>query len=82
MTTRLLFVSGYALAIPLTCVVRRIVRRRWLVSFLALEAGTGLIVAGWARSRQPVPTAINTAALVGFASWYVLGRTRRSGNAP
>jgi hypothetical protein len=72
MITRLLFICGYSMALPLTCVVRRIVRRRWLRSFLALEAGTGLIVAGWVRSRQPVPTAINAAALVGFASWYAL----------
>lgn len=58
---------------PLILVLRPIVRRRRVGWLLALEGGTAMIIAGWVRSRQPVPALLNAAALAGFACWYLLG---------
>lgn len=69
-----LHVVGYPVSIALAARFVPIVRRRQLTQFLAHEAATGAIVAGWVLRDQWSGAAVNGAWLVGAAVWYARGR--------
>lgn len=72
-----LLVLGYVAAVPTTAIVLRIAWRRHLPLFLLLEAGTTLIVAGWALKGEAVSAWLNAGFGVGFlCTWIVVGRIR------
>lgn len=76
-----LLAAGYAVALA---VITRLVpvlrqrRRRW---FLALEAATGCVAAGWGLRGRTTPMVLNATAVVGLAvAWWATGR--RAGENP
>lgn len=72
-----LLVAGYVTAIPLTLQVTRIAWNRDLAKFIALEAGTAAIVAGWALRDNQIGAYSNVGWGVGFvATWVAVGRIR------
>lgn len=75
MTTAVLLVIGYALALGVLVRLRSVLVERRVWWFVALEAATASITAGWLVHGRPLPAAINGAALVGFAiAWVITGR--------
>ncbi|MGH8887054.1 MAG: hypothetical protein ACRDYX_18160 [Egibacteraceae bacterium] len=62
-----LLLVGYALALPGTWALLRVAWRRWVWAFVALEVGTGCIVARWGAAR---------AASRGVAERRLRGRIR------
>lgn len=72
-------VPGYALGIPGSIFVQRIVRERNVPAFVGLEVGTALIMTGWSIWPRPRSVAINTAALFGFAAYWVIEGRRQRG---
>ena len=81
-TASVLLVIGYPLALGVLARLRPVLVERRVWWFLALEAATAAITAGWLLHRRPVPAAVNGAALVGFAiAWLITGqRAGQRGN--
>lgn len=76
-----LLVIGYSMALGVLARLRPVLVERRIRWFLALEAATASITAGWLLRGRPLPAVVNGAALVGFAiAWYVTGQqSARSG---
>jgi hypothetical protein len=72
-----LFAVGYPVAIAVIVRLVPVFRERRTTWFLAEEAGTAAIVAGWAIAGRWPAVAINAAWGVGLAiAWFVTGRRR------
>ncbi len=82
-TASVLLVIGYPLALGVLTRLRPVLAERRVWWFAALEAATALITVGWLLHGRPLPAAINSAALVGFAiAWLITGqRAGPPGNA-
>lgn len=75
-----LLVIGYSMALGVLARLRPVLAERRVRWFLALEAATASIIAGWLLRGRPLPAVLNGAALVGFAiAWFVTGQRQRSG---
>jgi hypothetical protein len=71
-----LLVIGYPLALCVLLRLRAVLGERRVWWFVALEAATASITAGWLLRGRHLPAAINLAALAGFAvAWVVTGRS-------
>ncbi|MGI8808522.1 MAG: hypothetical protein ACR2KK_11890 [Acidimicrobiales bacterium] len=76
-TASVLLVIGYPLALVVLARLRSVLTERRVRWFASLEAATACITAGWLLHGQPLPAALNGAALVGFAvAWLITGRRR------
>ena len=79
-----LLVIGYPVALCVLARLRPVLAERRVWWFLALEAATASITAGWLLHGRPPAAAVNGAALVGFAiAWFITGqraaaRTRKA----
>ncbi len=75
MTASALLVIGYPLALGVLTRLRPVLAERRVWWFVALEAATASITAGWLLHGRPLPAVINGVALAGFAiAWVVTGR--------
>lgn len=75
MTSYVLLVIGYPLALGVLTRLRPVLAERRVRWFVALEAATAAITAGWLLHGRLVPAVLNGAALVGFATaWFITGR--------
>lgn len=75
MTANVLLVIGYVLALGVLARLRPVLAERRVWWFVALEAATASITAGWLLQGRPLPAALNAAALVCFAiAWMITGR--------
>ncbi|MGI9120180.1 MAG: hypothetical protein ACR2G7_08700 [Acidimicrobiales bacterium] len=73
-----LLAVGYPVAIVVLTRLVPVLRQRRLAWFVALEAGTASIAAGWALRAKPAPAVINAAFLGAFAAiWWRSGNHRR-----
>ena len=85
MTASVLLVIGYPVAVGVLARLRPVLAERRVWWFLALEAATASITAGWLLHGRPLAAAVNGAALVGFAmTWLITGqradaRARKAG---
>ena len=75
----ILHLIGYPVAIAGILRLRSTFRNRRTAWFLAEEAGTAAIVAGWAlKGTRPAGVVINSVWGIGLAiAWFVSGRRRR-----
>lgn len=74
-TASVLLVIGYSVALAVLTRLRPVLTERRVWWFLALEAATVSITAGWLLRGRPLAAALNGAALVGFAiGWWITGR--------
>ena len=74
-----LLVIGYSMALGVLARLRPVLAERRIRWFLALEAATASITAGWLLRGRLLPAVVNGAALVGFAvAWFVTGQRPRS----
>jgi hypothetical protein len=71
-----LLVIGYPLALGVLVRWRPVLAERRVWWFVALEAATASITAGWLLRGRPVPAALNGAALVGFAVVWLITQRR------
>jgi len=70
-----LLVIGYPLALGVLARLRPVLAQRRVSWFVALQAATASITAGWSLHGRPLPAALNAAALVGFAiAWLITGQ--------
>ena len=70
-----LLVIGYPVAVGVLVRLRPVLAERRVWWFLALEAATASITAGWLLHGRPLAAAVNGAALVGFAmTWLITGQ--------
>jgi hypothetical protein len=77
-TASVLLVIGYPVALGVLARLRSVLAERRVWWFVALEAATVTITAGWLLRGRHVPAVVNGAALVGFAiAWLITGQ--RSG---
>jgi len=68
---------GYAVAVWALAGAVPMFRQRRGARFLAAEAGTAAVAAGWALRRQGVPAVLNGGFVaVLAATWWVAGRRR------
>ncbi len=75
MTASVLLVIGYPLALGVLTRLRPVLAERRVWWFVALEAATASITAGWLLHGRPLPAALNGTALAGFAiAWLVTGQ--------
>ena len=75
-TASVLLVVGYPLALGVLTRLRPVFAERRVWWFVALEAATASITAGWLLHGRPLPAALNGAALAGFAiAWLVTGQS-------
>jgi hypothetical protein len=73
-----LLVVGYPVAVVVLARLVPVLRQRRLGWFLALEAGTAAVAAGWALRAKPAPAAINAAFVAAFAAvWWWTGSRNR-----
>ncbi len=73
-TASVLLVIGYPLALGVLTRLRPVLAERRVWWFVALEAATASITAGWLLHGRLLPAAINGAALAGFGmAWLVTG---------
>jgi hypothetical protein len=73
-TATVLLVIGYLVALGVLTRLRSVLAERRVWWFVALEAATASIIAGWLLDRRPLAAAINSTALVGFAfAWLITG---------
>jgi len=73
-TATLLLVIGYPLALGVLTRLRSVLAGRRVWWFVALEAATASITAGWLLHGRLLPATVNAAALAGFAvAWLVTG---------
>ena len=73
-TASMLLVIGYPLALGVLTRLTPVLTERRAWWFVALEAATASITAGWLLRGEPVAAALNGAALVGFAiGWVITG---------
>jgi Na+/proline symporter len=71
----ILLATGYPVALCVLARLRPVLAERRVWWFLALEAATASITAGWLLHGRPLAAAVNGAALVGFAiAWWITGR--------
>jgi len=74
-TASVLLAIGYPLALGVLTRLRPVLAERRVWWFVALEAATASITAGWLLHGRPLAAAINGAALAGFAiAWLITGR--------
>jgi hypothetical protein len=74
-TSYVLLVVGYPVALGVLARLRPVLTERRIWWFVALEAATASITAGWSLHGRPLPAVLNGAALVGFAAvWFVTGQ--------
>lgn len=74
-TASVLLVIGYPLALGVLSRLRPVLAERRVWWFVALEAATASITAGWLLRGRPLPAALNGAALAGFAiAWLITGQ--------
>jgi hypothetical protein len=74
-TASVLLTIGYPLALGVLTRLRSVLAERRVWWFVALEAATASITAGWLLHGRHLPAALNGAALAGFAiAWLVTGR--------
>ncbi|HEX3621506.1 MAG TPA: hypothetical protein VHT97_04240 [Acidimicrobiales bacterium] len=83
MTASVLLIIGYPVALGVLTRLRPVLAERRVWWFVALEAATASITAGWLLHGRHLPAALNGAALGGFAiAWLVTGqrvvRSRRA----
>lgn len=73
-TASVLLMIGYPVALGVLARLRPVLAERRVWWFVALEAATASITAGWLLHRRPLAAAINGTALVGFAiAWLIAG---------
>lgn len=74
MTASVLLVMGYPVALGVLTRLRSVLAERRMWWFVALEAATASLTAGWLLEGRPLPAAVNGTALVGFAfAWLITG---------
>lgn len=74
-TASVLLMMGYPLALGVLARLRSVLAERRVWWFVALEAATVSIAAGWLLHGRLLPAAVNGAALIGFAiAWLVTGQ--------
>ena len=74
-TASVLLVIGYPVALGVLTRLRPVLAERRVWWFVALEAATASITAGWLLHGRLIPAALNGAALAGFAiAWLVSGQ--------
>lgn len=74
MTASVLLVMGYPVALGVLTRLRSVLAERRVWWFVALEAATASLTAGWLLEGRPLPAAVNGTALVGFAfAWLITG---------
>ena len=76
MTASVLLVIGYPLALVVLSRWRPVLAERRVWWFVALEAATASITAGWLLRGRAVPAMLNGAALVGFAVVWLITQQR------
>ena len=73
-TASVLLMIGYPVALGVLARLRPVLTERRVWWFVALEAATASITAGWLLHRRLLAAAINGTALVGFAIvWLIAG---------
>jgi len=74
-TANVLLALGYPMALGVLARLKPVLAERRVRWFVALEAATASITAGWLLHGRPLPAVLNGAALVGFAvTWFVTGQ--------